>query len=227
MFDLTRVTKRLPVERLECSACEVGRASGVGRGQFCPFIERRLPAGATLYAAGQRAGHVWFVRAGTVVLARAIADEGAPRARAVRFAGSFVGLEVLVSPVYTDTATAASEVAVCGASSDGIDAWLGARGTPARTALEITLRTSGDDRPRESAGDGSAVARLARWLLAEGPRGVTVGVPRHVIADLLGMRAETLSRALGELARRGAIETTRTTLCIVDEEALAAAAAAG
>jgi CRP-like cAMP-binding protein len=226
MIETEPVIKRIRVERLECSACEIGRASGLGRGQFCPFIERRLPAGTAVFSAGDAADHVWFVRAGTVVLSREV-GRGETRARAIRFAGSLVGLEALVSPVYADTATAATEVSLCGATSVGVDLWLGARGTPARTALEITLRASGADRPRESPGDGSAVARLARWLLDEGPRGVTLGVPRHVIADLLGMRAETLSRALGELARRGAIATTRTTLRIVDEERLADAAAAG
>ncbi|HEU5060102.1 MAG TPA: Crp/Fnr family transcriptional regulator [Kofleriaceae bacterium] len=212
---------------VECSACEVGLASGVGRGQFCPFIDRKVPAGTTVFAAGAPADHVWFVRGGTVVLSRepAAGESGPPRAHAIRFAGSFVGLEVLVSPVYADTATAATDVYLCGATRDGIDVWLGARGTPARTALEMTLRASGLDRPRESTRDGSAVTRLARWLLDEGPRGVTMGVPRHVIADLLGMRPETLSRALGELARRGAIEATRTTLTILDESPLAAAAA--
>lgn len=159
-----------------------------------------------------------------MVLSRAV-GRGEPRARAIRFAGSFVGLEALISATYDDAAVAATEVSLCGATRDGIDVWLGARGTPARTALEITLRASGADRPRESTGDGSAVARLARWLLEEGPRGVTVGVPRHIVAELLGMRAETLSRALADLERRGAVAATRTTLRILDDAALAAAAA--
>jgi DNA-binding transcriptional regulator YhcF (GntR family) len=53
---------------------------------------------------------------------------------------------------------------------------------------------------------------------------VTLELPRRVVADLLGMRAETLSRALAELVQRGATATTRTTLRIVDSSALAMAA---
>lgn len=221
-----QVMRRTAPTRLECSDCAVGLASGVGCARACPFVERTLRAGDIVFSHGEAADRVWFVRGGTVVLARASdgADPGRLRAHAVRFPGSFVGLEVLVSPVYLDTATAATDVSLCGAERGGVDAWLGARGTPARTALEVTLRADALDRPREAPSDGSAVGRLARWLLHAVPSGASTGVPRNVIADLLGMRAETLSRALAELARRGAIELTRTTLRILDEGALAAAA---
>jgi CRP-like cAMP-binding protein len=218
---------RSPALRVECSECQIGLASGIARGQFCPFIERHARAGELVYGEGDAADHVWFLRSGTVVLARGGSNAAprAGRALAIRFVGSFLGLEALVAPAYLDRATALTDLSLCGATLAGIDAWLGERGSPARTALEMTLRTLSSDRPREARTDGPAVGRLARWLLDEGPRGVTLALPRRVVADLLGMRAETLSRALAELVQRGAIAATRTTLRIVDAGALATAAA--
>jgi CRP-like cAMP-binding protein len=206
-----------------CAECPVGHASGTGQGGFCPFIDRQGQAGAILFEADSRAEYVWFVKRGTVVLSRPGADDRG--VRAVRFAGSFVGLEALVNDSYVDTARAVTDVVLCGATRDGIDAWVGPKGSPPRTALEITLRSSIGDRLRSGSREGSASQRVAAWLLAEGPTGQALELPRQIVADLLGMRPETLSRAIAELKSRGAIEATRTTLTIVDADALAALAA--
>ena len=212
---------------INCSQCAVGLASGLGSGGFCPFVDRNRKAGELLYLEGEAAGHIWFVKRGTVVLTRQDrpgAGSGEGRVHAVRFPGTFIGLEALVTGSYVDTARAATDVVLCGATRDGMDAWLGPKGTPSRTALEVTLRTSCRDQIRRSGADGSAVSRVASWLADEGPRGVTLSLPRRVIADLLGMRPETLSRALATLTQRGAIETTRTTLRITDADRLLEAA---
>lgn len=210
---------------INCADCAVGLASGLGRGSFCPFVDRQRQAGELLYVEGDTAEHVWFVKRGTVVLYREAGDGQAEgRARAVRFPGSFVGLEALVSSCYIDTARAESDVVICGATREGMDAWLGPRGTPARTALELSLRTACNDLLRRAAPDGNAVKRVAGWLYDEGPRGSMLMLPRRVVADLLGMRPETLSRALAELTKRGALRSTRTTLQIVNDEELAVAA---
>ena len=213
------MAREIPLVReLDCHACEVGRASGAGHGQMCPFIDRQRPAGTRLYAEGDPATYVWFVKAGTVVLSR---GDGDGRARAVRSAGAFVGLEALVTDCYVDSAQASTDVVLCGATRDGMDAWLGAPGTPARTALELTLRASCADPVRRAGPDGNATARVAQWLCEADPRSSTAALPRKQLADLLGMRPETLSRALASLVERGAIATTRRSVSILDAELLA------
>ncbi len=213
------------INRTECATCAVGQASGVGAGAFCPFVDRHRRAGELLYLEGEPATHVWLVKEGTVVLRKEGGDAQAEgRVRAVRFAGTFVGLEALVSETYVDSARAATDVVVCGATKQGIDQWLGPRGTPARTALEVTLRATCADRVRSAPPDGNAATRVAAWLRDEGPRSGTAQLQRRLIADLLGMRPETFSRALATLSKRGAIEVTRTTLRIADEAVLADAA---
>jgi CRP-like cAMP-binding protein len=67
------------------------------------------------------------------------------------------------------------------------------------------------------------VARVAAWLLDAAP-GEMGALPRHVVAELLGMQPETLSRALAALAEAGAIEVTRRRIDVRDHAALEDAA---
>lgn len=208
---------------VSCASCPCGHAAGIGSGGSCPLIDRRKERGEYLFFEGEPATHVWFVKRGTVVLARGSGEgEGQERARAVRKAGAFVGLEALVQPTYLDTARVTSSTTVCGATLAAVNAWLGAPGTPARVALEQVLRATGDDAPRAAGPDGNAVRRVARWLLADqqsaGP------LPRRDVAGLLGMVPETLSRALAQLSDLGAVEVTRRSLRVRDPSALRAAA---
>jgi CRP-like cAMP-binding protein len=212
---------RDPNETKSCANCDIGIASGVGQGNFCPFVDRHRRSGELLYLEGEPASHVWFIKKGTVVLYREAGEKDAEgRAHAVRFPGTFIGLEALVADEYVDSARATTDVVLCGATRDGMNHWLGPKGTPPRTALEITLRASTADRVRRASLAGNAVRRVAAWLCDEGPRAATAALPRKLVADLLGMRPETFSRALARLTKGGAIATTRTTLRIIDESAL-------
>ena len=219
---------KLKQTQLLCSSCPIGAASTTERDNFCPFVDRVRQPGALIYLEGEPAHHVWFVKEGTVALLRKGGENNAEGCvHAVRFAGSFIGLETLVTGHYIDSARATTRVTLCGTTRVGVDAWLGARTSPARTALELTLRTLCADLPRRAPPDGTAVERVAAWLCDEGPRGVTISLPRKIIADLLGMRPETLSRALASLTRSGAITTTRTELEIVDDARLGELAGRG
>jgi CRP-like cAMP-binding protein len=177
-----------------------------------------------LYLEGDDADGAWFVKRGTVALYRSRCGDTEATVRAVRFAGSFIGLESLVRPTYADTARAVGEITVCGISREGLDHWIGPPSSPARTALELTLREENTDRLSGTAGHGSAISRVADWLAREGPCGVALELPRQIVADLLGMRPETLSRAIAALRDRGAITANRTHITIVDSALLLAPA---
>jgi CRP-like cAMP-binding protein len=151
-----------------------------------------------------------------VLLSRGV--DGADRPRAIRGPGAFVGLEALVRSTYADTARTSEPSVLCAISRDDLDRWFGPAGTPARMALEQTVQVAAEEPVRSAAIDGSAPQRVARWLLDEADH--LPHVQRHVLASLLGMTPETLSRALARLRDDGAIELTRQLVAIRDRPRL-------
>lgn len=216
------------VEVTECRRCPVGIASGVAdRGQ-CPFVPRKRAEGAVLHVAGEGVERVAFVKSGAVLVTRSVDEErveGTPWA--VRRAGSFLGLEGLVGTHHLDSARALTDVTLCSATLDAVEAWLGARRTAARIVLDSVLRSETRERPLRGNADGTAQGRAATWLLENADRRLPGAMPRRVMAGLLGMRPETLSRALRSLAERGAIRHGRATIEILDRPRLRSIAFGG
>jgi CRP-like cAMP-binding protein len=193
------------------------------------MVDRRRSAGALLYAAGELAERVWYVKHGVVLLSRD-ADEGGTSgvAWAVRRAGSLVGVEALVRATYLDTARTVTDTVVCAATREQVDVWLRTNEPAARALLDCVLLAACADAPRRAGADGTARQRVAAWLLDQpsgASAGSTAGLPRNVIAGLLGMLPETLSRALASLAKAGAIGVTRQRVEIRDVAVLEAVAA--
>jgi CRP/FNR family transcriptional regulator len=215
---LTTIMSAQPI--VSCASCPCGRAAGVSFGGRCPLVDRRHRAGATVHLEGDVGATVWFVKRGAVLLARSGPD-GVERPRAVRGPGAFVGLEALTAGRYADTARTTEPTTLCGTTRDRFDRWLGPVGTPARMVLEQLLAVAGQEPTRGAGADGPAVRRVAGWLLE--PRDQP-DVPRHVLACLLGMVPETLSRALASLRDAGAIELTRRSLTVLDRSRLEALA---
>jgi CRP-like cAMP-binding protein len=184
----------------------------------CPFTDVQRRSGDLLFEQGQAPESIWYVKRGCVVLLRARAG-GEARPVAVRRAGSFVGLEALVSGGYLHTARVTSAAILGQGRREAVRAWL-AEGAPARMVLEELLRHECHEAAHGPGLEGSAQARTARWILAEARRGSLSQVPRVYAAALLGMSAETLSRTLAELARVGAVRTSRRRLEVGDEALL-------
>ncbi|HQY62404.1 MAG: Crp/Fnr family transcriptional regulator [Myxococcales bacterium] len=204
-----------------CTLCPIGAASHVGTGSVCPMVDRRRPAGSTLFVAGAPAEAVYYVKHGSIALSRGGTEalgEGAPHA--LRRAGSLLGLEAIIRPTYLDSARAISDVTVCVTSRTQMLAWLSETGT-SRVVLDCLLATLASDNPSRATTDGSAPQRIARWLLDSTQQR---RLPRSVLAGLLGMKPETLSRGLATLVRGGSISATRTRIEILDASLLEAIA---
>jgi hypothetical protein len=114
----------LVVEDIACGGCAIGRASGEGRGQFCPFIARRHRPGEVLCKAGDPVSRVWFVKDGIVGLSRSRDAAEVDEVDAIVLPGGMVGLECLVGRPHPRTARALSNVRLCGAPRDEFLAWL-------------------------------------------------------------------------------------------------------
>lgn len=203
---------------VSCSTCPCGRAAGVRFGGRCPLVDRRRLRGETICLEGEPAHSIWFVKRGAVLLSRAGTD-GVERPRTVRGPGAFVGLEALVLGCYADTARCTEPSVLCGASRETFESWIGPAGTPARMALEQTLLATCGEVPRAASSDGSSTQRVARWI-ADSETHAHAEIPRQVLASMLGMVPETLSRALARLRDAGAIALTRRSVSIRDRQRL-------
>jgi CRP-like cAMP-binding protein len=208
-------------EVTECRRCPVGIASGVAERGRCPFVPRKRAAGAVLHVAGEAVERVSFVKKGAVLITRSVDEErvdGTPWA--IRRAGSFLGLEGLVGTQHLDSARALTDITLCSATLETVEAWLDARRPAARVVLDSVLRSGTRERPLRGNADGTAPRRAASWLLENADRRFPGTIPRKVMAGLLGMRPETLSRALRSLAERGAIRHGRASIEILDRARL-------
>lgn len=184
------------------------------------MLDRARRAGANLFVEGEPAEKVWFVKRGLVSLSRAV-DARAGAVWTVRRPGSILGLEGLQRATYLDTAQAVSDVVVCVASREAVQAWVARRAEAALALLGCVIDAQCGDTPRRAGSDGSSVERVATWLLDTDAQAQAAGVPRAVVAGLLGMEPETLSRALSALASRGLIQVSRKSVSITDRAGLA------
>ena len=205
--------------RLESGACAQCWARVDASG--CQFVPRPYRRGTTLFVEGEVSSTVWVVKTGLVALLRAEGEEnGAGRAVAVRGPRSIVGIESLIASAYRHTATIAIDARLCAISSDRFAEWMGPKSSPAYVALAQEIQTSIDDERRIPRSTGSATRHVIDWLLGE-MMTLPLETPREIVADLLGIRPETLSRILAKLARSRAIELSRTSVKIRDRELLA------
>ncbi|MFO0608987.1 MAG: Crp/Fnr family transcriptional regulator [Polyangiales bacterium] len=206
--------------------CVIGQAAGCAEGRRCPFAPRSYAAGAVLCDEGSAAEHVWYVRHGTVALFReAGEDRGQGLPWVLRKPGSLIGEEALLQDEFTDTAVAVTASATCVGRRDDVRDWVARDGSRAAcVVMELVIRARIDTVPRPSTTDGSAPRRVARWLVDESRGEYAPLLPRRVLAGILGMMPETLSRALGALVRAGTIVLARREVRIVDPAGLLAAA---
>ncbi len=187
-----------------------------------PFREIKRSQHTILFVEGSPADHVYLVSKGTVSLHRATTENRAlGRTRELKQKGALLGVEGLVSPTYQASARAETALQLCMATTSRVQEWLEQRPAASRVLLETVLRSRERALLPQSSPDGTATQRVAQWILDRAPGGRDeAGVSRAVMADMLGMRPETLSRALRTLADMGFIDVGRRHLLIVDPEGL-------
>ena len=191
-----------------CQACVLGRAAWPDR---CPFREIRHPEQTVLIQQGQRAATVWFVKEGLVALS-SVDSAGGELGCSVRGAGSLVGLEVLLGRPSPFTAWALTDVLVCSAGADKVAGWAGNLESPIGALLRLGIEEASRRTLEQLALGGTSAARVARFLLqrcVDGEKARPLDVSQRVMARMLAMTPETLSRTLGRLRSRGAISSTR------------------
>jgi CRP-like cAMP-binding protein len=205
----------------DCSSCSLGVAAGQGRCRFSPATRE---AGATLCAQGERPRTVYFVKEGFVSLS-AVSPRGAEMVLTLRGPHALLCTEAMRGEASPYEVRALSRVKVCGIAGDAVNQWVGPEHGPARAVLELVLSESKLQRDEVNYRQGECLARVARFalaharFLADRPNAVR----KQVVARLLGMRPETLSRCLTRLERDGVVDASRG-VRVLDSKRLAAIA---
>jgi CRP/FNR family transcriptional regulator, cyclic AMP receptor protein len=190
----------------DCATCTLGVASQ-GRCRLTPTMRE---AGATLCAQGERPRNVYFVKEGFVSLS-AVSPRGSEVQLALRGPASLLCTDAMHNAPSPYEVKALSRVKLCGIAGDQMSAWIGPDRSPARAVLDLLLAEGRVQRDEVNYRQGDCLSRVARFalaharFLADRPNAVR----KQVVARLLGMRAETLSRCLTRLERDGVVDASR------------------
>ncbi len=204
----------------DCNACSLGVASQ-GR---CRLTPSSRESGATLCAQGERPRTAYFIKEGFVALS-AVSPRGTELVLTLRGPAALLCTESLHGDPSPYEVRALSRVKLCGIGGDAMAQWVGPERSPARAVLDLLLSESKMQRDEVNWRQGDCLSRVARFalaharFLADRPNAVR----KQVVARLLGMRPETLSRCLTRLERDGVLDASRG-VRVIDSRRLAAIA---
>jgi CRP-like cAMP-binding protein len=190
----------------DCNTCSLGVA-GQGRCRFTPTTRE---SGATICAQGERPRSVYFVKEGFVSLS-AVSPRGSELLLTLRGPTALLCTESMNGDPSPYEVRALSRVKICGIAGEALNQWVGPDKSPARVVLDLLLSESRQQRDDVNFRQGDCLSRVARFalaharFLADRPNAVR----KQVVARLLGMRPETLSRCLTRLEKDGVVDASR------------------
>jgi CRP-like cAMP-binding protein len=191
------------MDAITCDVCVLGTAC---QGGHCAFIRSSFPAGYVLFHQGDRPQAAHFLSRGLVLLNKLDADGELVR-QTLRPSGSLLDVQVSRGLPHGATAIAAVDIDVCILALSAFTAWLGPRRSPSRALLELALQEVRSTDAEAIRARASATSRVAGFLLDHVGEGThaPLDLQHQLIASLLGIRPETLSRSLVVLRDAGAI----------------------
>jgi len=190
----------------DCTACALGVASA-GRCRLSPTTRE---SGATICAQGERPRNVYFVKEGFVSLS-AVSPRGAELLLSLRGPASLLCTEALQNEASSFEVRALSRVKICALGGDAMMQWIGPERSAARVVLELLLGEGRHQRDEVNWRQGDCLSRVARFALAHARflADRPTAVRKQVVARLLAMRPETLSRCLTRLEKEGVLDASR------------------
>lgn len=206
---------------LRCQTCRLASEAGA---DGCRFEHGRAAAGVVLIEQGTTPDRVIYLRRGLAVLSSE-SEVGSEVPCAVRGSETMLGLEGALGRSVPYEVRSLTDVALCSLKTESFKEWLGPLDSPLGAALRLSVEEAMRRAGERQAIRGTAIQRVARFLLETRVQrsGSSDDVPLGVLARCLGMRPETLSRALSELRAIGALALERE-IRIADPETLRRAA---
>lgn len=169
---------------------------------------RALRPGEDLFTEGEPRNRVWFLRSGWVRMR--VHSTGGHEATAVILGpGELCAAAPLGRPAYACTITALTECSAAGVPAPAFEAFLRVDVRAALRMAECMAARVQEIAQLKAINGERAALRLTltlSWLCRKiGPR---LPATRALLADLTGLRAETCSRALSELRRKGVVRVS-------------------
>ncbi len=199
----------------DCQNCNIRQSvlfAGLGETGFSdlhrPIGQLHYPAGATIYWEASEGTSLFTVRTGLVKLTHYLPDGSQ---RIVRLLGKtdVLGLECMISDVYQHSAIALQAAEVCRLPVSAVKSLLHGNPRLFHTLMAQWYRALSDaDRWITELSTGTARGRVIRLLLwlSERETGDSCSLfSREDLGAVLGLTAETASRAMAELKRQGLI----------------------
>lgn len=190
----------------DCGSCSLGIASS-GR---CRLSATTRESGATICAQGERPRTVYFIKEGFVSLS-AVSPRGAELLLSLRGPYSLLCTEALQNESSAVEVRALSRVKLCGIGGEALNQWIGPERSAARVVLDLLLSEGRQQRDEVNWRQGDCLSRVARFALAHARflADRPTAVRKQVVARLLAMRPETLSRCLTRLEKEGVVDASR------------------
>lgn len=190
-----------------CRVCPLG---GVNWPHGCPSQERNVAAGETLIEQGEVPRAVLLLKVGLVGLC-SVNEAGAELGCTVRGPKTLLGLEALFEMQASYRVWGLTDLVVCVAPVARLGPWIGPLNTPLGALMRLGMEEANRRVTERLDFGGGAVARIARLLLrrcAE-PHQKRPELSQRLVARVLSMSPETISRALAKLHTAGAVTSTR------------------
>jgi CRP-like cAMP-binding protein len=190
-----------------CPNCPLG---GVNWPNGCPCRERHFTAGDTLIEQGDTPQGVMLLKEGLVGLST-VSDKGVETGCTVRAPKTLLGSESVYSMRTTYRVWALTDLTVCVAPIERLKPWLGSLSTPFGALMRLSVEESSRRVTERLERGGSSVSRIARLLLRRcvNSQPQRLELSQRLVARVLSMTPETISRALGKLHAAGAVSSTR------------------
>ena len=183
---------------------------------------RAFARGATLFREGERADGMHIVLRGVVKVVRFAPDGREMVLHLVRKGNTIGEAAMFQKGTFPASAVAVDDVETLFLPADALF-------TLVTENPEMALRMFAHKLAAQ--GQGGAACRLATYLLHRRQIGggdcIRLGVSREVLANLLGLARETLSRQLSRFSEAGLVELRGKDIVILDVPALQATAAEG
>ena len=193
---------------------------------------RTFARGAALFREGERADGMHIVLRGVVKVVRFAPDGREMVLHLVRKGNTIGEAAMFQKGTFPASAVAVDDVETLFLPADALFTLVTENPEMAlRMLAALSLRLRMFAHKLAAQGQGGAACRLATYLLHRRQIGggdcIRLGVSREVLANLLGLARETLSRQLSRFSEAGLVELRGKDIVILDVPALQATAAEG